>query len=190
MNLAEIDRSAWAELETAAIDPQSGFRFVNLCSVDGSGRPQARMVVLRQADAEKRTLEIHTDIRSGKWLEIAKNSAATVLGFSAASRTQLRLQGTARLHAPGSPIAAEAWDKLSPWTRSTYAGGPPGDATDGETAAPANPDDDADGKRFFGVVIFTAESLDWFELRRADNRRAVFDYDPAGALTDARWVNP
>ncbi|MGO7035881.1 pyridoxamine 5'-phosphate oxidase, partial [Rhizobium ruizarguesonis] len=32
--------------------------------------------------------------------------------------------------------------------------------------------------------------LDWFQLRHADNRRAVFAYDKLGALTSSRWVNP
>ncbi|MGO7726357.1 pyridoxamine 5'-phosphate oxidase, partial [Rhizobium ruizarguesonis] len=48
MTLAEVDASAWAELESAGADPQSAFRYLNRCSVDAGGRPQARMVVLRR----------------------------------------------------------------------------------------------------------------------------------------------
>jgi len=45
---------------------------------------------------------------------------------------------------------------------------------------------DADGWAFFG----RAETLDWFQLRHADSRRAVFAYDRLGALTSSRWINP
>jgi pyridoxamine 5'-phosphate oxidase len=50
--------------------------------------------------------------------------------------------------------------------------------------------DEAGGKAFFGVVSFRADSLDWFELRRADNRRAVFKYSHLGAVVASRWINP
>lgn len=73
MDLTDIDASAWAELETAAADPQSGFRYVSLCSVDTEAKPQARMVVLRAADKSARCLEFHTDTRSSKWLELSVN---------------------------------------------------------------------------------------------------------------------
>lgn len=33
-NVTEVELAAWAELEAAASSPESGFRYVNLCSVD------------------------------------------------------------------------------------------------------------------------------------------------------------
>ncbi|MGO7174000.1 pyridoxamine 5'-phosphate oxidase [Rhizobium ruizarguesonis] len=189
MTLAEVDASAWAELEGAAADPQSAFRYLNLCSVDAGGRPQARMVVLRRVDVARRVLEIHTDVRSPKWQEISANPLVTILGFGPQPRVQLRLQGSAELHGPASELAAEAWSLLPGSTRSTYMGGPPGDDI-GERPASEAEVADADGQAFFGVLIFRAETLDWFQLRHADNRRAVFAYDKLGALTSSRWVNP
>ncbi|MGR9210407.1 pyridoxamine 5'-phosphate oxidase family protein [Rhizobium leguminosarum] len=189
MTLAEVDASAWAELEGAAADPQSAFRYLNLCSVDAGGRPQARMVVLRRADGTRRVLEIHTDIRSPKWQEISANPRVTLLGYSPQPKVQLRLQGSAELDGPASQRATEAWSLLPRSTRSTYMGGPPGDEI-GEQPASEAADADADGRAFFGVLIFRAETLDWFQLRHADNRRAVFAYDKLGALTSSRWVNP
>lgn len=190
MNLEDVDASAWSSLEAAAKDPQSGFRFVTLCSVDAAGHPQARTVVLRGADRAERLLEIHTDIRTPKWRELSGNPVATVLGFCPSTRVQLRLLGVARLHPPGSDLAERAWRELSAWTRSTYAGGPPGDeASDGEPRL-ADGSAEAEGKGRFGVMTLRAETLDWFELRRAGNRRALVQYDQGGALTVARWINP
>ncbi|PDT26667.1 pyridoxamine 5'-phosphate oxidase [Rhizobium sp. L9] len=190
MDLTDIDASAWAELETAAADPQSGFRYVSLCSIDTEAKPQARMVVLRAADRSARCLEFHTDTRSSKWLELSVNPRVTILGFSAESRLQLRLQGAVELHGPGSAGANAAWGRLPARTRMTYAGGPPGDERAFETIDAAEPADEAEGKTRFGVLIFRAWTLDWFQLRQQDNRRALFCYDEAGALSSCRWVNP
>jgi hypothetical protein len=176
LNLADIDASAWRELETAASSPQSGFRYLNLCSVDAEQRPQARMVVLRRADAPLRLLEFHTDTRSPKWRELSANPDATVLGFCAQARLQFRLQGTVELHASGSDQAKAAWDKLSPWTRTTYTGGPPGDECAFDVIDEAvlpKPADEAEAKPHFGLLIFRARTLDWFQLRRQGNRRAL-----------------
>ncbi|WP_221166379.1 pyridoxamine 5'-phosphate oxidase family protein [Rhizobium sp. NZLR5] len=193
LNLADIDASAWRELETAAASPQSGFRFLSLCSVDAGQRPQARMVVLRRGDGSLRVLEFHTDTRSPKWRELSANPHATVLGFCAQTRLQFRLQGIVELHASGSDRAKAAWDKLSTWTRTTYAGGPPGDerAFDAiDAAAPSKLADEAEGKPHFGLLIFRARTLDWFQLRQQDNRRAMLTYDETSALAACRWVNP
>lgn len=190
MKPEEVDSSAWLALEAAVTHPQSGFRFLNLCSVDQNGRPQARMVVLRRADKLEHLLEIHTDTRSMKWLELSQRPFATILGFCASSSLQLRLTGTVCLHASGGDLADNAWSKLSAWTRSTYAGGPPGDAPNQDEPASIQTSAEADGKAFFGVITFKAKSLDWFELRRAGNRRAILDYDNLGALIASRWVNP
>lgn len=192
-NLADIDASAWTELEAASVRPESGFRYLNLCSVDSENKPQARMVVLRRVDVAMRVLEFHTDVRSPKWLELAANPHVTILGYCAQTRLQFRLQGRVELHAAGSELANVAWERLPAWTRRTYAGGPPGDERAFEvidTIAPLESANDTDGKVHFGVVTFQAEALDWFQLRRQDNRRARFTYDEVGSLSVSQWINP
>ncbi|MDR9774100.1 pyridoxamine 5'-phosphate oxidase family protein [Rhizobium hidalgonense] len=193
LTLADIDASTWRELEAAAANPQSGFRFLNLCSVDAEARPQARMVVLRRADRSLRLLEFHTDMRSPKWQELSANPHATILGFWPQTQLQFRLQGTVERHAAGGDQADAAWGKLSTWTRMTYAGGPPGDERGFDTideAALSRPVDEAEGKPHFGLLIFRVRTLDWFQLRRQGNRRALLTYDETGALAASRWVNP
>jgi pyridoxamine 5'-phosphate oxidase len=189
MNLAEIDADAWHDLDAAGADAQSGFRYVNLCTVDPSGLPQARLVVLRSAKPTSRTIEIHTDIRSQKWTEISSNPSATVVGFDPEKGLQLRLQGTASLYPPASDIAATAWSRLSTWTKATYTGGPPGNTAPSGPIRVAEPEND-DGRAVFGVIVFRAKAMDWFRLSRGDNRRATFRYAPDGALIESRLVNP
>ncbi len=191
--IEEVELAAWAELNAAASSPESGFRYVNLCSVDAENLPQARMVVLRRTDVTKRMLEFHTDTRSAKWGEFGAHPYATLLGYCSQTRLQLRLQGTVELHAPGSAVAETAWEMLPARTRATYAGGPPGDEL--AFASDENPfvsklADGADGKKHFGVLAFRAGMLDWFQLRREGNRRARFSYDPAGVVMASEWINP
>lgn len=186
LSLEKIETAAWRVLHEAAADPGAGFRYVTLATVDESGQPQARMVVLRRVDLSRRLLEFHTDIRSPKWAELTANPKATVLGYDATTRLQLRLTGQVTRLA--GVAAREAWDSLPPWTRATYGGGPPGD----ELAFGALPAPAATGEGFanFGVLQVLANSLDWFQLRRQDNRRALFIYDNQGCLTAKRWTTP
>lgn len=74
----------------------------------------------------------------------------TVLGYCADSRVQLRLQGTAILHGPGSAVVDQAWSQLSARKRSTYGGGPPGDELVNEAPAPDSPAKHADRKAISG----------------------------------------
>ncbi len=189
MTLIELDKAAWINLERAGTDSGSALRYLNFCTVDRDGHPQARLVVLRAANREDRTIEIHTDIRSAKWREVSANPAVTVLAFDAARGQQLRLRGKAERHGPGSPKAADAWDRLSQWTRSTYTGGPPGESSADVELGTASAGGEK-GKFVFGVIVFQAFQLDWFQLKRGGNRRAMFLYGSGSELVDAREINP
>ncbi len=193
IKLEDINASAWAKLETATRTPNASFRFLNLCSVDVEGRPQARTVVLRRADRLTCVLEFHTDVRSPKWLEISANSQVTALGYCGETRLQLRLQGMAELHGFGSPVAITAWSKIPAHTRRTYAGGPPGNEQPADTAdeqASLISTDEAEGKVHFGVIILRVSVLDWYQLQRENNRRARLTYNDKGITTSHRWINP
>ncbi|ORM57811.1 pyridoxamine 5'-phosphate oxidase [Pantoea rodasii] len=188
-----IDAIAWRELDTAAQDPHAGFRYVNVCTLDAELKPQARMMVLRRTDSVKRRLEFHTDIRSAKWQELALNPAATVLGFCSQSRLQLRLQGYFKRYEPESALANQVWEGLPIWTRRSYSGGPPGDESlfsPDQTRDVESEENRGDGKHNFGVLVFQAESLDWFQLQRNDNRRARLIYSDTGCLSSFHWINP
>jgi len=191
MPFQDIEAAAWENLADAANDPQSGYRYLTLCSVDAGFRPQARTVVLRRVDRDIRELEFHTDIRSPKWAELMSNPQATVLGYCPETRTQLRLCGTVSLFPSGTDRADEAWQGLSPWTRSTYTGGPPGDEqafdTPSDYIAPSAKGGDSN---VFGVVVLRATSLDWFQLERQANRRVRYGYGDAGTLVSSQLINP
>ncbi|ORM71261.1 pyridoxamine-phosphate oxidase [Pantoea rwandensis] len=182
MRLDEIDSDSWNALENAVKDPESGFHFLTVASVDQHGKPQARTMVLRNVNRKHRTLEIHTDMRSPKWQTLGSNRDVSVLGYS--NRTQLRLQGTAELHVAHSEVAANAWQQLSRRTQKTYAGAAPGSDIDTSPNEVGNPEN------HFGVLLIRISLLDWCRLARENNQRALLQYNVAGTLTSCKWVNP
>lgn len=189
MDLNRFEAAAWAALSEAAADPQSGFRYLTLCTVDAALQPQARTVVLRQCAADCRTLTFHTDVRSPKWQEMAANPQVTVLGYCHQRRLQLRLTGQAECYAAGSDIARAAWHGLPQHTRQTYTGGPPGEARAIADGLPEAAAAEA-GECRFGVVIVRASVLDAYQLQRNDNQRALFHYSFDGGLQEREWLNP
>lgn len=193
MNLPEIEAEAWEILRKAPEEPKSAFRYLTLCSVDASHAPQARVVVLRKVDTPVRSLEFHTDTRSRKWQEFAENPAASVVEYCPDLRLQLRLSGTVILFAETSSRAEKAWDALPPGTKETYQGGPPGDylsAPPRQSSPTGNLEQNQDGRRRFGVIVFTARSLDWCQLDREGNKRALFAYTEDGKLCSSQFVHP
>ncbi|RPE01354.1 pyridoxamine-phosphate oxidase [Candidatus Pantoea deserta] len=182
MRLDEIDNDCWTALENGAKEPECGFHFLTVASVDQQGKPQARTMVLRDVDRVNRTLEIHTDMRSPKWRALGVNQDVTVLGYC--NKIQLRLQGTAELHAAHSEVAANAWQRLSPRTQQTYAGGAPGS----DTAISSG--DKGDPENNFGVMLIRISLLDWCQLARENNQRALLHYRADGAFIGGKEVNP
>jgi len=189
MDLKTFEATAWAALEAATADPQAGFRYLTLSTVDSTLRPQARTVVLRQCADSRRILTFHTDVRSPKWQEMAANPQVTVLGYCHQRRLQLRMAGQAECCAPGSDIAQAAWRTLPPHTRQTYTGGAPGEARAMADEAPEPATAEA-GESRFGVVIVRVSGLDAYQLQRNDNQRALFRYASDGGLQGSEWLNP
>lgn len=189
MDLNRFEAAAWAALKEAAANPQAGFRYLTLCTVDAALRPQARTVVLRHCADDRRTLTFHTDVRSPKWQEMAANPQVTVLGYCHQRRLQLRMAGRAECSAAGTDIAQAAWRALPQHTRQTYTGGPPGEARVIADEMPVAAAAEV-GKSRFGVVIVRVSLLDAYQLQRNDNQRALFHYSSDGALQESEWLNP
>lgn len=195
MKLEAVDQTQWRQLRKAADDPAHPFRNVTLATLSPDGHPQARYLILRGADADARTLELHTDIRSTKWTELAANPQISVLAYDPEARVQIRLTGTATRHGPGTPAHDAAWASLSTWARKTYCGGPPGLVTDWVevdqvTGVPPTESEVEMGHDSFGVLTLSMTSLDWFKHPRGEIRRAQFSYAADGSLMKADWIEP
>ncbi len=197
LDLASIDKDVWREFKAACEVQDHDLRYVSFATLSSDQMPVSRLLVLRGVNAQERHLVFHTDITSDKWAELTAHPKASILGFSERAGEQYRFKGHAELLAPNSDINQTEWDNLSLWTKNTYCGGPPGEEThaprSGENikeALPPTPEQLVKGRARFGVILFKAEGLDWFQLKRSDNRRAIFSYADQGDIKSAKWINP
>jgi hypothetical protein len=196
-DLRNIFASIWAGLASAAagVEDAPDWRTLTLATRATSGAPRARSLILRAVDAGTCSVTFHTDIRSAKWEEIAAEPRVAILGYDAARREQIRLEGTARRYEPGTEVQTRAWNGLSGWTRTTYVGGPPGHTVPSPVPAPQHTEpppasETEQGREVFGVIEIDVTELDWYWHPRGGIRRARFRCDRSAGLREAAWIAP
>ncbi len=184
--LPDILADSLRRLEDGAANPGSPWRNPALGTVGLDGAPQVRTVVLRGFDPAARVLEVHTDTRSAKNAELRARPVASLHGWEAGARVQLRMCGAASLH-EADDVARAAWLALRPKSRATYCVRP------GSGKALSMPDgveqtDEAAGFGVFCVVRLHFQSLDWLLLGDDASRRARFAW--SGGRETAMWIAP
>ncbi|MGL5448699.1 MAG: pyridoxamine 5'-phosphate oxidase family protein [Rhabdaerophilum sp.] len=185
--------AAWGALTRGALDRRSGFHLPAVGTIDLDGAPRQRIMVLRAVDPEARTLRLHTDIRSQKALEIAREPRVSLLAYDAAAKVQLRVQGLGVVHHDDAQADA-AWRASQRMSRACYGIMPASGATIGAGDAYSLPDtaDDAaleTGRAHFAALVVRVHSLEWLYLAYEGHRRARFEWDERGTVT-ARWLAP
>jgi pyridoxamine 5'-phosphate oxidase len=176
-SLPAIEAALWRELAAAPRDKAHAWRAAVLATTDGE-IGDARTVILREADAQRRWLRLFTDTRSRKAAQLREHPLGTVVLWSAELSWQLRLRVRLALHSDGL-AATSAWArlKLSPSAQdylSALAPGTPLEQTFAERGDRAH----------FGLIEAEVLAIDWLELHAQGHRRAAFDAD------GARWLQP
>jgi pyridoxamine 5'-phosphate oxidase len=180
--------ASWQLMALGASDRRHGFHHPVVSTLGAGGTPESRIVILRGADAESMTVRFHTDVRSGKWLELGANPKTSICFYDETARTQVRISGSARLH-NGDDIAADAWKASQRMSRVCYGISPGPGITIASADQFTLSEDEmivAGGYANFGVVLVTVERLEWLYLQQAQNRRAVFDF----TRDEKNWLVP
>ena len=158
------------------------WRTPSLATVDDSGLPSVRTVVLRgYADNQ---LEFHTDTRSAKWQELKKLEQVGWCFWDPESKQQLRIQGNCTLHHQDK-VTQSIWDALPGYTQTSY-GTQRAPSTAIEAASEFEFIDDVTPAHF-GVIRCSAHHMDWLELGRPKHPRAQFNW---GTSWEGQWVVP
>ncbi|MEO5732484.1 MAG: pyridoxamine 5'-phosphate oxidase family protein [Rubrivivax sp.] len=180
-SLPEIEAAIWRELGRAALDKHHEWRTLVLATTDGDA-PDARTVILREADAGARCLVAYTDARAHKVQQLQAQPRAVLVMWSRRLSWQLRLQAEIQVHTDGL-AATSRWAMLqsSPAASDYLAPQAPGEALDA-SAAPAHTA--AHPRHHFAVLMVQVQAIDWLELRREGHRRAAFGQQ------GARWLVP
>jgi pyridoxamine 5'-phosphate oxidase len=168
----------WEQLQWAVTHHDHAWRTPVLASVDGDGIPQARTVVLRDADATAQHLVVYTDHRSPKVAAFALRPQAMLVFWSKALHWQLRVAADIRVETEGR-LVEDAWHRIHQTVAaadylSLQAPGSPAQAYCGERAE----------HHALGIIIASVRSIDWLELRAEGHRRALLTHD------EFNWLAP
>lgn len=176
---------AWRLLVRGAADRRSPIHTIAVATIDTEGRPSVRTVVLRAVDPDAWRLRFHTDLRSRKLADLARQPTLAILAYHPQAKIQLRLDG--RAHVLASEEASPIWAEVTPHGRECYRvasapGTPISSAAEGAVM-------DADGRERFCAVDIEVESLEWLYLAAQGHRRARFRRRGDGSV-DAGWLVP
>ncbi len=192
-DLDQTLRFAWAMLSRGVKDRRAPSHTPALATIDASGRPQVRTVVLRGCEPDLRRLRFHTDIRAAKVSEIAAHSRGSVMVYDARQKFQLRLSASLRVHT-SDELANAAWAQTRDFSKVCYQVMPvPGTVVEDPAAIPFSAHDTNDGAANFAVVSAQIERIEWLYLAHQGHRRALFEWhedESGGGRWGAAWLVP
>ena len=198
--LALIDDLIWQNLVAGARSNKHPWNEGCFSTVEfgdtGTVAPRTRTVILRRADRDLRTIDLHTDVRSAKirQLDAGQQPAAVCwLFYQSSSKIQLRLEGTAELI--NDQRADAAWQQATLPSRSAYLSIQPPGLVGSDRQPPDTSDrivtaaESERGRDNFRIIRTTVRHVDWLYLRRGAHVRAHLDYQ-ASPHESCRWVVP
>jgi hypothetical protein len=187
---ASLDH-AWAMLSRGGADRRAAFHTPVVATIDDAGAPSQRVMVLRAADTQLRRLRLHTDLRSGKISHLRRDSRISLNFYDVGAKLQLRVTGTARLHA-ADEVARAAWLASRPQGRLCYEQQePPGSmipAPLAELPVDRRYAEADDGLVNFAVMIVEVDAVEWLYLAIEGHRRASWRW--SGNAWEGSWLAP
>lgn len=195
-----IEASIWSELKLAVTQPGHDWRLPVFGTGSGTdtGTDSAwdiRTVVLRDVDRTALTLICHSDVRAGKVAAVRSADMVRWLFYDRLHHIQIKVTATATVHTADA-IADTQWNQTPVSSRKAYlAPRAPGTAAEGPDfnlppefceSLPTEQQVQA-GRNNFAVISTHVQSIEWLNLQRTGNLRAVIDYDEGFT---ARWIAP
>ena len=189
---------AWNLVEAGSTDRHSPAHTPTVGTVDETGAPQLRIMILRDASRDTRTLRFHTDLRSIKAAQVRNNAATSVLFYDMSAKLQIRMSGQTQL-LPIGDVADAAWSNSTPFARRCYmAEAAPGLPIAGPSSGlpvwiqGKKPDEAqlADYRPNFATMLVEIQSVEWLYLANAGHRRACWQWQDAQKSWQGTWLVP
>lgn len=199
LKLTDLEHTSWQQLaavfNTSKGDSaSSGFKTMVIASRTASGA-DARTVVLRQVDAARKYVWFYTDVRAAKVMQLEAFPDACLLFWDDRQKIQLRLTVETHLHT-NDYVADEHWKATGVVNRknylSEYEPGSeqpkpyPGFPTHLGADLPS-PEESEAGRTNFAVIECRVLAMDYLQLSRDGQVRALFQYEPESKMT---WLAP
>lgn len=167
-DLATLHAQIWTRLARGVRDRHAPARHPTLATVTPAGMPQARTVVLRAAAADAATLDIHTDLRSAKVIQLHATPQAALHIWDASAHLQIRIEAEVAILS-GTDVA-DVWANVPDASRVSY-GCTPAPGTPIPTALAYHKAHDA---ATFAVLRLSVLAIDAVHLGPS-HRRARFE---------------
>lgn len=189
---------AWRLVEAGTTDRHSPAHMPVVGTVDETGAPQLRVMILRDVTHDTRTLRFHTDLRSIKTAQIQNNSSTSVLFYHMAAKLQIRMSGQTQLLSIGD-VADTAWNSSTPFARRCYMaeaapGTPVAEPSSGlqEWIQGKQPDEAqlANYRPNFTTMLVEIQSIEWLYLANAGHRRAHWQWCDVQKTWQGSWLIP
>lgn len=176
-DLDAVLAATWQALADATTR-RTPYTLAALATVDGTGAPQLRSVILRDCDPRAGTLAFATDARSAKVAEIAGDPRVALTVWDDGTGVQVRLTGRAVL--ADADERRRRWDALGPHARRGY-GSP---SVPGRAPAPgdvaAEPDDEDAWFDRFAWLEVRVDRVDRLDISTDPHDRVVVVRDGTG----------
>lgn len=189
---------AWGLVGAGITNRNSPAHYPTVGTVDETGTPQLRIMILRDLSRKDRTLRFHTDARSIKVDQLRQNAAASVLIYDPSAKVQIRLSGKAQLSFQDETADA-AWSGSTPFARRCYmAEAAPGTALEHPSSGlpewiqGKQPEEEqlVDYRPNFAALLVKIESIEWLYLANVGHRRARWQFNEADNSWQGSWIVP
>ncbi|MBE0463864.1 MAG: pyridoxamine 5'-phosphate oxidase family protein [Halomonadaceae bacterium] len=157
----------WACLTQGVNAHHAAARHPTLATVSANGMPQARTVVLREADKQAATLATYTDIHSDKIAALRANPVAALHVWDAEQMLQCRIEANVTI-LNGDEVS-ERWQRIPEHARTAYSRGP----APGEPIADSLDYTKTPAESAFAVLWLDIQAIEALHLGH-HHRRAVF----------------
>ena len=185
----------WTLLARGVVDRSEDFR-LPIIVINHGETSDGRIVVLRNANKEKRSLRFHTDIRSDKVEALKKNKNIYFLFYNKKRKIQVRAKGIAEINFQND-LTKECWKKTQIISRKCYmAPNAPGTVSQNPTSGlpekienqyPTMEESEI-GFENFCVIESKVYEMEWLYLAAQGHRRAKIFIKDNEIKTD--WVTP
>jgi pyridoxamine 5'-phosphate oxidase len=118
-DLDGFSHAVWHLLFKASSLRKGGLQLGTIGTIDEKGRPDQRIVVVRDVKMQERKLIFFTDFRSQKVQQFKKTSIAGWLFWDPRKKLQIRLHGDIHFHHKDD-VAKQYWRKLPVAGRKNY----------------------------------------------------------------------
>jgi len=183
---------AYRLIKRGVTDRRNAMHTPSVATLGLDGRPRIRTVVLRDFDEGAGTLRFHTDRRSEKVSELARDPRIGVHFYDEAAKVQLRIDGSAAIHCEGI-VADAAWIASQRMSRVCYGTDPaPGSVIERADAfrLPNLDPEIAAGREHFSAIVVTISAIEWLWLKSGGHRRATFRFRNGAESVESQWLAP